>query len=93
MNSSESCSDYDVTDKEAISSNHRVNEKDIDCSVMQNSVAIVQPIKKVIDTNATTINTEKFDSSKNIAMSHKAEFKNRTVCGSSNQMNKRNENL
>lgn len=89
---SDACSDYDVTDKEAINSIHRVGEKDIDCSVMQlqNSVAIVQPIKKVIDTNVT-VDTEKIekqiDSSKNIAMSQKAEFKNRN----SSKMNTANE--
>lgn len=78
MNSSESCSDYDVTDKEAINSNHRVNEKDIDCSVMQiqqNSVAVVQPIKKVID---ATIDTAKCESSKNKAV----DFKNHRTTSS-----------
>lgn len=48
----EICSDFFVTDKVAISSNCR---GDIECSDTQqnynNSVAIVQPIKKVIDTN------------------------------------------
>jgi hypothetical protein len=92
VKNSETCLDYDVTDKEAINSIHRVGEKDIDCSVMQmqNSVAIVQPIKKVIDTNVT-VDTEKIekqiDSSKNIAMSQKAEFKNRN----SSKMNTANE--
>lgn len=93
MHNGETCLDYDVTDKEAINSIHRVGEKDIDCSVMQmqNSVAIVQPIKKVIDTNVT-VDTKKIekqiDSSKNIAMSQKAEFKNRN---NSSKMNTANE--
>lgn len=50
--SGELCVDYDVSDKEAINSlRHR--EKDIDCVVIQNSVAIVQPLKKVIDASAS----------------------------------------
>lgn len=94
IHSSDSCSDYDVTDKEAINSNHRIGEKDIDCSVMQiqNSVAIVQPIKKIIIDTNVTVDAKKIekqiDSSKNIAMSQKAEFKNRNI---SSKMNTANE--
>lgn len=51
-NGVEICSDFNVTDKVAINPKCRV---DIECSDTQqnynNSVAIVQPIKKVIDTN------------------------------------------
>ena len=76
--SGELCVDYDVSEKEAISSlRHR--EKDIDCVVVQNSVAIVQPLKKVIDANASVNmsdekNPKPIDSSKNsLILSHKHE--------------------
>lgn len=53
--SGEICSDFIATDKVAINSNCRGERFDIECSDTQqnynNSVAIVQPIKKVIDTN------------------------------------------
>lgn len=44
--------DYDKSDKEAINLLHH-SEKDIDCCVIQNSIAIVQPLKKVIEANAS----------------------------------------
>lgn len=70
--SGELCVDYDVSDKEAISSlRHR--EKDIDCVVVQNSVAIVQPLKKVIDVNANMSdekNQKPIDRSKNSLLQH-----------------------
>jgi hypothetical protein len=76
--SGELCVDYDVSDKEAINSlQHR--EKDIDCVVVQNSVAIVQPLKKVFDASASeNMSDEKnqklIDSSKNsFHSSHKHE--------------------
>lgn len=72
----------DVSDKEAISS-LRHSEKDIDCCVIQNSVAIVQPLKKIVDTNASVNmsdekNQKPIDSSKNSCFaSHKHEQKSR----------------
>lgn len=60
--------EQDVSDKEAISS-RRLSEKDIDCSVAQNSIAIVQPLKKtVVDVNASVSMNDgmkSFDRSKN----------------------------
>lgn len=73
--SGEFCVDYDVSDKEAISA-LRHTENDIDCGVIQNSIAIVQPLKKNIDAsvNANDEKNQKADSSKNsLAMSHKHE--------------------
>lgn len=71
----ELCADYDVSDKEAINTlRHR--DKDIDCCFVQNSVAIVQPLKKISD--ASEKNQKPIDSSKNsFAMSHKHEPKSR----------------
>jgi hypothetical protein len=73
----------DVSDKETINS-LRCSEKDIDCCVIQNSVAIVQPLKKVIiETGASAKrfdekNQKLIDASKNSAsMSHKYEPKSR----------------
>lgn len=72
--------DYDVSDKEAISS-LRHSEKDIDCVVNQNSIAIVQPLKKATDFNTSVNmsdekNQKPIDSSKNSnVMSHKHEQK------------------
>lgn len=73
----------DVSDKETINS-LRYSEKDIDCSVIQNSIAIVQPLKKVIvETGASAKrfdekNQKLIDASKNSAsMSHKYEPKSR----------------
>lgn len=78
--SGEVCVDYDVSDKEAISSiNH--GEKDIDSCVIQNSIAIVQPLKKIIDFDASVnlddeMNQKPIESSKNSnVMSHKHEQK------------------
>lgn len=76
----EFCVDYEVSDKESIGS-LRHCEKDIDYCVSQNSVAIVQPLKKPIDTNASVNsgdekNQKPIDSSKNsFVMSHKHEQK------------------
>lgn len=78
----ELCVDYDVSDKEAINS-LRHSEKDIDsCLNQNNSIAIVQPLKKVIiDYNASVNmgdekNQKPIDSSKNSnIMSHKHEQK------------------
>lgn len=72
----ELCVDYDVSDKEAISS-LRHSERDIDCCIVQNSVAIVQPLKKVVDASVNMSdekNQKPIDSSKNSsAMSLKHE--------------------
>lgn len=71
--------DCEVSDKESISH----SEKDIDCCVSQNSIAIVQPLKKAIDANASVNsgdekNQKPIDSSKNsFIMSHKHEQKSR----------------
>lgn len=76
----ENCVDFDASDKQAISLLHH-SEKDIDCSVTQNSIAIVQPLKKVIAANASVnMSDEKYqkaiDSSKNSDfMSHEHEQK------------------
>lgn len=62
LKSGEICSDFNVPDKMAINPNRRRVERDIECNddsfhqqphnnTNKNSVAIVQPIKKVIDTN------------------------------------------
>lgn len=74
---SETCSsNYDVLDK-ATAIHEQRKDFDIDSGViqMQNSVAIVQPIKKVIDANIT-FDVEKIEKqierSKNSAMSQKA---------------------
>ena len=78
--SGELCADYETSDKKAISSLHQI-EKDIDYCVIQNSIAIVQPLKKVIAANASVnMSVEKYqndiDSSKNSnIMSHKHEQK------------------
>lgn len=78
--SGELCVDYDVSDKEAISSLRHI-EKDIDCCVTQNSIAIVQPLKKIIDFDASVnlndeMNQKPIESSKNsYVMSHKHEQK------------------
>lgn len=75
--SGEFCADFDVSDKES-----RNSEKEIDCGVTQNSIAIVQPLKKVIDASAN-MNDEKnpkpIDSSKN---SHSKYVRNsgKAVC-------------
>lgn len=80
--SGETFADYDASVKEAISSS-RHSEKDIDCCITQNSIAIVQPLKKVIAANASVnMSDEKYqkiiDSSKNSnIMSHKHEQKTR----------------
>lgn len=50
--SGELCVDYDTSDKEAIGL-LRHSENVIDCCVTQNSIAIVQPLKKVIVANAS----------------------------------------
>lgn len=68
--------DYDVSDKEAIGTMR--SERDVDSGAIQNSIAIVQPLKKVIDcgVSASDEKSQKADSSKNsIAMSHKHEQK------------------
>jgi hypothetical protein len=54
------------------------DERDVDSGAIQNSIAIVQPLKKVIDcgVSASDEKSQKADSSKNsIAMSHKHEQK------------------
>lgn len=81
--SGENCVDYDGrSDRESISLlRHR--EKDIDCCVTQNSIAIVQPLKKVVEANASVnMGDEKhqnpIDCSINSnVMSHKHEQKTR----------------
>jgi hypothetical protein len=68
--------EYDVSDKEAIETLR--SERDVDSGAIQNSIAIVQPLKKVIDSgvSANDENSQKADSSKNtLAMSHKHEQK------------------
>lgn len=80
--SGEICADYDACNKEAIGL-LRHSEKDIDCGVTQNSIAIVQPLKKVIEANASVnMGDEKhqnpIDCSINSnVMSHKHEQKTR----------------
>lgn len=75
----ELCADYDVSDKVVIESlRHRENRGDIDCGVVvQNSVAIVHPLKKVANASAVNMddgkNQKPIDSSKNsFVMSHKS---------------------
>lgn len=88
---SDSCGNYDVLNKEAINRGGE-KRKDIDCGVIQiqninNSVAIVQPIKKVIDTSDFSDVEKEFERSKNSAMSMKAELKSRN----SSKINAANE--
>lgn len=77
----ELCVDYDVSDKEAAINTLRHREKDIDCCFVQNSVAIVQPLKKIIDVSLNMDdekNQKPIDSSKNsFVTSHKHELKSR----------------
>lgn len=80
--SGEICVEYDASDKEAISS-LRHSEKDIDYGITQNSIAVVQPLKKFVDANASVnMSDEEYqkaiDSSKNSnIMSYKHEQKTR----------------
>lgn len=79
----EVCVEYDASDKEAINS-LRHSDKDIDSCHVQNSVAIVQPIKKVVGATASVNMSDgksqkAIDSSINsAALNHKHEQKNRS---------------
>lgn len=76
----EFCVGYEVSDKESIGS-LRHSEKGHDSCVNQNSIAIVQPLKKAIDASVNSgdeQNQKLIDSSKNsFVMSHKHEQKTR----------------